>query len=73
MKGTIPDAILNLPNLEIFDVSSNTFEGDTQTIQKLLSSPSLKKLNITGNLFVGTLPSSFTCPQTLGKSSKYHI
>ena len=66
MKGTINDATFNgkLPNLEIFDVNSNSFEGKIPTT--LLSLPSLKELNISSNLFVGTLPASIPYSSTLG-------
>ena len=72
MKGTIDKVIFNktFPNLEIFDVNKNLFEGEIPTT--LLSHRSLKTIKLSSNLFVGTLPSSFHNSSSLGKSSMCH-
>lgn len=60
--GTIHKSILTGKSWESFNVSNNSFEGDSETIQYLLSNFLLKKLDISNNLFVGTLPSTMTYP-----------
>ena len=73
MRGKIDEAIFNdtLPNLEIFNVNNNFFEGEVPII--LLSHPRLRQFDISSNLFVGNLPSTFMCPSTLGKSTKFQV
>ena len=72
LRGTIDESILlNLPNLEVFDVNTNSFESEIP--KNLLSHPSLKVLNISSNLFVGTLPSSLSYSSTFGKLLKSNL
>ena len=73
LKGKIDEAIFfeKLPNLETFDINSNSFEGEIPKTS--LSHPSLKEFNLTSNLFVGTLPSSLLYPSILGQSSECYI
>ena len=73
LKGTINGDTFHekLPKLEIFDINNNSFEGEIP--KTLLSHPSLKAMNLSTNLFVGTLPSSFDKSTTLGKSLTYLI
>ena len=72
LKGKISDEIFNenLPNLQIFDINNNLFEGEIPNT--LLSHRSSKDINLSSNLFVGTLPSSFQKSSTLGKLSNLH-
>ena len=64
--GTIHESILTGKMWESFNVSHNSFEGDSETLQHVLSNPLLKKLDISNNLFVGTLPSTLQYPIPLG-------
>lgn len=66
--GTMnPFMFVNLPSLELFDLSDNMIRGELP--DDLLHLPRLKHLNMSNNLMVGSLPSDTNYTFELGESS----
>jgi len=70
LSGTIDISLIKyLPHLEVFDVSKNKLRGTIS--DNLVTLPSLKKLNVSNNLIVGSLPFGVRYAGDLGKRNAH--
>lgn len=60
LKGTIPASLFSMPYLQVLDLSQNTLTGKMEElVTENASAVNLKKLNLSNNLFSGTITNSF--------------
>lgn len=60
LKGTIPASLFSMPYLQVLDLSQNTLTGKLEElVTENASAVNLKKLNLSNNLFSGTITNSF--------------
>lgn len=60
LKGTIPASLFSMPYLQVLDLSQNTLTGKMEElVTENASAVNLKKLNLSNNLFSGTITNNF--------------
>ena len=61
LKGSIPASLFSMPYLQILDLSQNALTGKMEElVTENASAVNLKKLNLSNNLFSGTITNSFS-------------
>lgn len=61
LKGTIPASLFSMPYLQVLDLSQNALTGKMEElVTENASAVNLKKLNLSNNLFSGTITNSFS-------------
>lgn len=60
LKGTIPASLFSMPYLQVLDLSQNALTGKMEElVTENASAVNLKKLNLSHNLFSGTITNNF--------------
>lgn len=60
LKGSIPASLFSMPYLQVLDLSQNALTGKMEElVTENASAGNLKKLNLSNNLFSGTITNSF--------------
>lgn len=61
LKGTIPASLFSMPYLQVLDLSQNALTGKMEElVTENASAVNLKKLNLSHNLFSGTITNGFS-------------